>query len=381
MKNYSLSHLTDGAVLSGLSAIVARDRGTTAEMLAHIAEVDARKLYLPAAHPSMFSYCIHELRLSEQAALKRICVARTARQFPAIFAAVADGRLHLSTIIQLKPYLTESTACELLNAAANKGKSEVERLLAERFPKPDVPAGMVVISSQPSLSAGELSAGRVHVSAGQLSAGRVEAPSPSQIAPLAPERFALKLTIGQEAHDELRYVQSLLGLSASADLPEVISRAIHELVIKLEKQKFAATNRPRTGASRSSTNPRFVPAPVKRAVVERDGGQCTFVSEAGRRCSSCDKLEFDHIVEVARGGEASIANLRLRCRAHNQYAAEQSFGTEFMKNKRQQARLRAAKAMEEATPPSERTREQDAALWFRNLACLADESRRSAGYF
>ena len=35
--------------------LVAKDRATTAELLAHLAEVDARKLYLPAAHPSMFS--------------------------------------------------------------------------------------------------------------------------------------------------------------------------------------------------------------------------------------------------------------------------------------------------------------------------------------
>ena len=51
MRCYSLSHLSDGALLSGLSSLAARDRATTAELLAHLAEVDERKLYLPAAFP------------------------------------------------------------------------------------------------------------------------------------------------------------------------------------------------------------------------------------------------------------------------------------------------------------------------------------------
>src|SRR6266571_4247556 len=72
MCTYSLSHLSDSVLLRDLAALVAHDRATTARLLAHIAEVDERRLYLPAAHPSMFAYCVHELRLSEDAAYKRI---------------------------------------------------------------------------------------------------------------------------------------------------------------------------------------------------------------------------------------------------------------------------------------------------------------------
>src|SRR5438552_8405873 len=64
---YSLSHLSDRALLRDLAALVAHDRATTARLLAHLAEVDERRLYLPAAYPSMFAYCVHELRLSEDA--------------------------------------------------------------------------------------------------------------------------------------------------------------------------------------------------------------------------------------------------------------------------------------------------------------------------
>src|SRR5206468_9593620 len=80
---------------------------------------------------------------------------------------------------------------------------------------------------------------------------------------------------------------------------------------------------------------------VKRTVWQRDGGQCTFVSEAGQRCPARTLLEYDHVDPVARGGEASVAGIRLRCRGHNQYAAECAFGMDFMETKRQQARCAA----------------------------------------
>jgi hypothetical protein len=73
-------HLSDDTLLRALSSLVSRDRSTTAALLAHIAEVDARKLYLPAGFPSMFAYCVGELRLSEDGASRRIRVARIARE-------------------------------------------------------------------------------------------------------------------------------------------------------------------------------------------------------------------------------------------------------------------------------------------------------------
>ena len=146
MKRYSLSHLSDYALLHDLATLVTQDRRTTAELLAHIAEVDARKLYLPAAYPSMFAYCVGELRLSEEAAFKRIHAARTARKFPVIFDALAEGRLHLSAVILLAPHLSPENAGELLSAATFKSKSEIEQLLAERYPRPDVPARVQAIS-------------------------------------------------------------------------------------------------------------------------------------------------------------------------------------------------------------------------------------------
>src|SRR3989454_7937306 len=146
MPSYSLSHVSDRDLLRNLACLVAKDRNTTAELLAHIAEVDARRLYLPAGFPSMFLYGVHQLHLSEESAFKRIRAARTARQFPAIFEAVAEGRLHLSAVLMLAPHLTPENADELLAAAVHKTRAEVELVLAQRFPRPDLPGRAQVLS-------------------------------------------------------------------------------------------------------------------------------------------------------------------------------------------------------------------------------------------
>src|SRR4029079_7568415 len=126
------------------------------------------------------------------------------------------------------------------------------------------------------------------------------------------------LTMDQRTRDDLQYATELLSHAIpTGDPAEVIGRALRVLIERLEKQKFAATTKPRT-PKRSSADPHHIPAHVQRAVWERDGGQCTFVGDNGHRCGSRERIEFDHIVPFARGGPSTVKNLRLRCRTHNQ---------------------------------------------------------------
>src|SRR5439155_14394462 len=157
----------------------------------------------------------------------------------------------------------------------------------------------------PRTGAGELAPAQVHPR--------------SKLESVAPERYLLQVTIGRSTQEKLRYAQQLLGHALpSGDLAQVLDRALDALIEKLERRKFAATPRPRRSA-RPSPDPRHVPAHVKRAVWERDGGQCTFTSDTGRRCPARTRLEYDHADPVARGGTATVERMRLRCRAHNLY--------------------------------------------------------------
>ena len=357
---FSLSHVADQALIRTLSDLVARDRLTTAELLAHLAEVQARKLYLPAGYPSMFEYCVRELKLSEAAAFKRLRAARRARRYPAIFDAIADGRLHLSAVVMLAPHLTRANARELLRSAEHKTRTELERLLAAKFPRPDLPTRVHPVA--PAAAFAEVTPGPVADVAAPVSACKPSecvmqaavppdaevAPGPpvpaaprAKVAPLAPERFALQVTIDQEAFDLLRRAQELLGHTVpSGDVAEVLKRALESLVHELEKKKFARTEHPRSRKCVEAPQGRHIPASVRRAVAQRDGGQCAFVSESGRRCESRGRLEFDHVVPVARGGRATAENLRLLCRDHNQHVAERMFGKRFMDDRPHDSRER-----------------------------------------
>jgi 5-methylcytosine-specific restriction endonuclease McrA len=360
MNRYSFSHLADGTLLRQLAETVSQDRNTTATLLAQMAEVDERRLYVPAGYPSMYLYCLHELHMSEDVAFKRIRVARVARKIPALFPLLADGRLSLSAAVMLAPHLTPEAADVLLARAVHRTNAEIELLLAEQFPKPDVPALVQVIApasvpiestAQPEACPLRLAVRPVAPFPGSSATQPVEPPSMrAKPVPLSPGRFAVQFTMDEEMHEELVCVQALLGHTLpSGDLVQVFRRALHELRLKLEKQKFAATSHPRRQTQPAKG--RHIPAAVKRAVRERDGGQCTFKGDNGRRCESSTRLEIDHIVPYVRGGQAIASNLRLRCHAHNQYEAERAFGTDFMRAKRKRSNCETGAAQATALHP------------------------------
>ena len=136
----SFSTLSDDELLQRLSELLKQSRRVESELVAHIGEVDARRLYAREAASSMFVYCTERLNLSEHEAYLRIAVARASREHPLLLEMLADGRLHLSGIAKLAPCLTEANRETLLARAAGKSKREVEELVAELAPKPDVPS-------------------------------------------------------------------------------------------------------------------------------------------------------------------------------------------------------------------------------------------------
>jgi 5-methylcytosine-specific restriction endonuclease McrA len=374
VKSYALGHLPDAVLLRDTASLVTRDRATLAELLAHIAEVDTRKLYLPAAYDSMLAWCMGELRFSEHAALGRLHAARAAREFPPLFVAVADGRLDLTGVRLLAPHMTRENAEEVIASAANKGTQELRKLLAERFPKPDLQAR--IEPQVPANTESLLVSKRVDPASSPVEAGA--APARSSVSPRSSGRFALQATVSEATHDKLRYAQDLLGHQVlDGDIATVLDRALDALIAELERSRFRITERPRRCGSTPAPGSRYIPADVKRAVVRRDQCRCTYVSDSGRRCEARKRLEFDHEVPVARGGESTVANVRLRCRAHNQYEAERTYGVEFMRRKREEsaercqrtkARAAVARARAVAVPNPGTDLEEDDA--FRCLLAL-----------
>jgi 5-methylcytosine-specific restriction endonuclease McrA len=381
MTSYSLSHLSDESLASALERSASEDRLTNATLLAHIAEFDRRRLCLPTRYPSMFRYCVGHLRMSKDVAYKRVRVARVARRFPFVFEAIADGRLNLAGVTLLASRLTRANGRELLAAAMNRSRAEILEMLARRFPMNGPSAGPATCSPgavAPSAAAllvdAESSWGPSAAPVSRMTAdsppdslqdslapGPVEfagvfaatepnsLPEPQvRVRPVAPGRYELVAILGQEAYEQLEASRALLGHAIpSGALIEVLERAIALQHEQLRKRRCGAAARPHTGVTGAvehrSANPRRVPRAVVRAVWERDGDRCAFIGADGHRCEERELLELDHVVPVARGGQATVENLRLLCRAHNQHAAERELGSERMRTRRETAqRARAA---------------------------------------
>ena len=311
--------LSDDQLLRRLGEITRDSRHVEAELVAHIAEVDARRLYAREGCSSMFAYCVEVLHLSEPETNLRIVVARAARRHPVLLDMLRDSRLHLSGIALLAPHLTGTNRDEVLARATHCSKRRIEELVAGLAPRPDVPTTIRKLpdrgrplpnasthtvsslacltsaagsprdeSSRPdetnSASAAAAPGGRATPSGEErrngLAADRdcaIRERRSTVVEPLAPERFRIQFTAGRHLRDKLERLAALLRSSVpDGDLAAVIEDAVTERIAKLEAKRLAAVSRPRKTVADSDTRPgpRSIPAAVRRAVRSRDGDRC-----------------------------------------------------------------------------------------------------------
>jgi 5-methylcytosine-specific restriction endonuclease McrA len=306
-------------------------------------EIDSRRLYLGEGCASMFVYCTQVLQMSEGGAYNRIEAARAARVYPLILELLEQGAVTMTAVRLLAPHLTPQNHRAVLTSARRKSKREVEVLVATLHPRPDAPTIIRKLPSAPEVRVGAahavLTDGATEVmpvsdlpepqQQHQIPCEPGDAPSqqpviPRAIVPLAPERYRMQLTLSRETHDRFRRAQALLRHAVpSGDAAEIVDRAIRLLLEHLERTRCAQVSRPGVQGPRAA-HTRRIPAAIRRAVWQRDDGRCAFTGAKGR-CGETGFLEFHHVVPYAVGGEASVENIQLRCRAHNAYEARLFF--------------------------------------------------------
>jgi 5-methylcytosine-specific restriction endonuclease McrA len=436
--------LPDEELLAGLSRALGSSRGWTALVLAHLAEVEERRLHLIAGHGSMFAYCTVRLGMSEDEACRRIEVARLARRHPILYEKLASGDVSLSVAALLKHHLTGGNHAELLAAVAGKTVAQAREVLAAWFPQPDVRASIRKLPQRPGVGADVSHASEVPVrrsepatvdpidsegtatafAAATAAAAVQAAPAVAALAetppaaravakptagpvaprsqapiiePLSPDRYKIVFTADTELKRKLELAADLLRHAVpSGDLATIVSRGLDLLLEETLRRRFAKPTRARkaaaasqrhapssakrdvvpecagtragtsTGEGDSSASPhessdtaapsqsRHLPSAVRRAVLERDGLRCTWQGPDGRCCESRAWLEHDHVHPRGRGGTDEPANIRLRCRAHNQLSAEQTYGkssiARIVVRRRHQRRAAASPSPERAPP-------------------------------
>jgi hypothetical protein len=333
-----VAQLSNQELVARVKHLAEREREATASLIAHLAELDERRLYLAEGCSSLFTYCTQLLHLSEHAAYGRIEAARAVRRFPVILEMLGEGSVTLTTVGLLASHLTPENHRALLDTARHTSKRQVEALVARLRPQPAVPSSVRRLPTAGRTSASPMAlhgaaaspqpTGDTHGVAAPLSSPAPAPPPPRQgvVAPLAPARYKIQFTASAETYEKLRLAQALLRHQIpDGDLGTIVDRALTALLRDVARQKFAATDRPRGGRG-TAPGSRHIPAEVKRAVWIRDGGRCAFVSHNGRRCTEQGFLEFHHVTPYAAGGESTADNIQLRCSAHNGYEAERDFG-------------------------------------------------------
>jgi hypothetical protein len=245
---------------------------------------------------------------------------------------VEGGDIHLAGIQRLAAHLTEDNHKDVLLRASGKSVRDVERLVAELCPKPDIPSSLRKVPERTGTQKPARAATPVPTCG--LRSTQPSPPLPATLVPLAPARYSLRVTLAEEAADHLRQLQDLLAHAIpSRDPAEILARALKGLLRDTHAKKAALTDRPRASAG-ATTRTRHIPAAVKREVFTRDSGQCTYRDDRGRRCTSRSFIEFHHRQNFAWGGTHEPANLELRCRVHNAYQAELDYGRDFIERAR-----------------------------------------------
>jgi hypothetical protein len=284
---HSVEHLTDAELLAGTRGLVGRSNQLLAELLAHLGEVEARGIQRTRACSSLYTYCIYELRFSEDEAFRRVAAARLARRFPALLEAVSSGELHLTGVLMLGPHLTESNLAEVLARAKHRTKRELARLVRVLDPSPAVPARIEPLGPAPAqvmpdtptwgefvqamcpvrelppgerprdwgdsandLSGGDLStvdlASRRADGGEEATALQTDVAAPARVDAEgpdlhAPERYKVQFTATAEYVRLVDEAKALLSHAVPhATLEELHLRAIRAFVSELAKKKYAA---------------------------------------------------------------------------------------------------------------------------------------------
>ena len=364
-----VTQLDDDELIASTQQLLREERKISAHLLVHLAEVDTRQLYRQHAYSSMFEYCVEALHLSEAEAYLRIGAARTCRRFPRVLHMFAAGELHLSALKLLAPVLDAANCDELLTAARFKSKREVELLLAQRTPLPDVPSVIRKLPQSPLAleAAGGSSQTELPVGASTIAAAQGEPavqPSPQQVAhepavpvraasmprqsptlsPLGSDRYKVQLTASKQLHDKLRQAQDLMRHELpDGDIAQVLERALDLLIADRMKRRFGQTTKPRRARPTAAPKPdsRHIPNEVRRQALARDGARCTFVSQDGKRCQQRGWLQLHHEHPFARGGPPTLSNIRVLCGPHNRLHAERDYGRAFVQQRIESARTTA----------------------------------------
>lgn len=372
--------------------LVLSEKQNVARLIAHISEIGDRKYHLKLGYKNLFDYCVKRLHLGEGSVYRRTQVSRICRRHPQILESLHAGHLNLTGASLIAPHLTADNAETLISEAGGKTKQEIKELIVKFAPKePFKPSFRKNPSKSPKPEEAKMSEEdtktlKLEGLSANDPAVRAENhkvfPSNGQrtrdiFEPATEDTFNIRFNAGKEFEENFNRLCEVLGVeNARTNIEKVLGQAIKIALDKKdpkrrleqrrkreEKKKTACSGKSCPGdgeekekqekkkleahktkqTSESTTAIRYVSQKVKERVFEKAGHQCEYQSPEGVRCSSRTGLQIDHILPFAICNSNDEENLQILCPAHNQFAAEEFYGSKYIEQKIKERRLEKVK--------------------------------------
>jgi hypothetical protein len=294
-----------------------------ADFLVALADFDRQRLWVKLGHASVFYYLHRDLKLSKGAAHYRKVAARLIQEFPEVIGPFREGKLCISSVVELARVITPENSTDVLPRFFYLSKQEAKAVAVEICPAAVVPRREVVTELPRAVP--------FHPDETPLAHFVQAAPQavPMQSEPLTPNLQRLNMTVSKQFIDKLAAARKGQGHAQPGASAEKVIEAALDLLLAQQARRRAEVKKPQKNP-RPAKNPSHVPAAVRREVWSRDDGKCTWSLDSGGTCGSTTRLEIDHVVPRGRGGPSTVENCRLTCAAHNQLAARQAYGGDWM---------------------------------------------------
>ncbi len=282
-------------------ALVKEERRLTGLVIESLQKIFEQKIYLQMGYSSMFEYATKALSYSEACAYRRISAVRMTQEIPEVKEKIDSGSLNLTNLTLAQSFFSKKTLTtekkkEVLQKIENCTKRETEIVLASmgHTPKPreklryhsDTEASLQINLDQETIENLDIIKSlRSHK-------------NPS-------------MSYSELVKDMSKYMREKLEPKAKSEQPQVKSKPD-------EIEQWQVTTKSEDHLPAQFNRSRYVNKALRIKLHQRDNEQCTFKLN-GRRCESKHLLEIDHIRPYSKGGETTLSNLRLLCKAHHQW--------------------------------------------------------------
>lgn len=314
-----------------------------AEFLLALAQFDERRGWVDLGYSSFFDFLHRDLGLSKGAAHYRLTAARLVRKFPEVAEPLRDGRLCITSVVQLAKVLTPENRQDVLSRFFQKSKREAMAVAVAISPNNAAPRRDVITPVHPASSPAVAIATTEPNGSTDLDPDLVQPVEPDAAAPvlsakppprdwvepLTADLHRMHVTVSRRFLEKLEAARAALSHKLPVGTNEEILEAGLDLVLEWHAKRKGLVKRPRAEAPSQepgAATGSYVPAAVRREVWKRDGGRCQWPLEKGGICGSTNRVEIDHRIPPVLGGASTKENLRLLCRFHNDLSARAIFG-------------------------------------------------------